>query len=699
MDKKKYLHWVVLALSCLMVFGNYYCYDLPSALNIPMYNYLNIDYITYQFQLNLLYSVYSFPNIILPLFAGVLVDKYPTSYMVIVFSLMVCIGQSIFAIGVTTKNFIVMATGRLIFGIGGESLEVASASIITQWFEGRLTGLAFALGMNLASARLATAVNANLSPWIANRDGVQGAVWVGLSVSCISLLCAIGLGYICHRMDRFTLDHGSDLDMSVETITNSNDTAEKTTIESKDQSKQPDVVALHPTPPKIHINTSMTTDDTTTYDATTTLDDINEDGYESEEYDEVDDQVHIEHVWRFGPSFWLLFLTTVFIYGSILPFFHVCTDFMSIPDIISAIGSPLSGIFIDNFGHRSTLLPISIIIIFIAHTTLAYSTFTPIAAMTLMGIAYSFFASSLWPCVPFLVGQHQIATAYGFLTSALNISLFIFPLILAKIRSVGDRDDFMGMQWFFMGLCGVAFISSLGLGIWDWVYGHGSLQQPSIQPKHSKDKTISSLDAGETQDNSISDSANTLDDSEAGISTVQSIAHTTASSLSTHNVAKRRSALIEAQPPSPTKVYKAQAVGVGLVVSTPSTVVHHHHHVPYARSARARSPERRGSSSAVDPTSPSTTMLAHTNCKCHESNGMYIQEEMDPFEFIHASAVITERTQDSESGSSQSASPVRGMQTGDLLSPSNGYRLPRSTSPVRRTHFTSSKLSESSAEC
>lgn len=132
----------------------------------------------------------------------------------------------------------------------------------------------------------------------------------------------------------------------------------------------------------------------------------------------------------------------IFLYGSTVPFFHVCVDFFhqkyntdsataallfSIPDWIAALFSPLCGILVDKYGKRGFLLPVAAGLILITHSLFLWTNLTPYVAMSVMGISYTLFGSVLWPCVPFLVMNHQIATAYGLLTTALNTSLFIFP--------------------------------------------------------------------------------------------------------------------------------------------------------------------------------------------------------------------------------------------------------------------------------
>lgn len=68
--------------------------------------------------------------------AGYFVDKLGPTVMIITFSTLICIGSTIFAFGVGLKSFPVMVLGRLFFGLGGESLEVAVARITTDWFHG-----------------------------------------------------------------------------------------------------------------------------------------------------------------------------------------------------------------------------------------------------------------------------------------------------------------------------------------------------------------------------------------------------------------------------------------------------------------------------------------------------------------------------------------------------------------------------------
>ena len=55
-----------------------------------------------------------------------------------------------------------MLAGRVIFGLGGESMGVAQSAIVSSWFKGK--EMAFALGINLSIARLGSVINAAYVP-------------------------------------------------------------------------------------------------------------------------------------------------------------------------------------------------------------------------------------------------------------------------------------------------------------------------------------------------------------------------------------------------------------------------------------------------------------------------------------------------------------------------------------------------------
>jgi MFS family permease len=88
------LRWVILFLNCIMMVGNYYAYDIPAALKTQLDDYMGNpdDYETY---FNLLYTVYSIPNIFLPFLGGFFVDKFGVRTCLVAFVAMVTLGASV----------------------------------------------------------------------------------------------------------------------------------------------------------------------------------------------------------------------------------------------------------------------------------------------------------------------------------------------------------------------------------------------------------------------------------------------------------------------------------------------------------------------------------------------------------------------------------------------------------------------------
>lgn len=146
--------------------GDYYCFDNPGALHTQLkYRFNHIAETEFEYLYHLMYSVYSLPNVILPVVGGVLIFKFGYRTMFLVFGISVLIGQLIFSIGCSIKNIPLMLFGRIIFGLGGESLNTTQYAIIVEWFAANQ--VAFALGICLSVARIGNVLNDVISPRIA----------------------------------------------------------------------------------------------------------------------------------------------------------------------------------------------------------------------------------------------------------------------------------------------------------------------------------------------------------------------------------------------------------------------------------------------------------------------------------------------------------------------------------------------------
>ena len=190
--------WAILLFTCIMMIGNYYCYDIPAALNSQMDDYMGKPD-DFETLFSLLYTVYSVPNVILPFFGGYFVDRLGVRMCLIIFSILITLGQLVFAIGLSAKSWPLMFLGRVVFGLGGENLGVANSAVLSVWFEGK--ELAFAFGLNLSVARLGSVINNLVSPALSNSVGIQFALWFGVILCGGSIAACLLISSIDKMVD------------------------------------------------------------------------------------------------------------------------------------------------------------------------------------------------------------------------------------------------------------------------------------------------------------------------------------------------------------------------------------------------------------------------------------------------------------------------------------------------------------------
>lgn len=108
-------------MACNFLLGSYFCYDNPGPLETQLEEQFKLDSTHY----SLLYTVYSLPNMILPILGGIFLDKIGIRSGLVLFTTILTIGQLVFMIGGYQLNYDMMIAGRVIFGMGGECMNVA----------------------------------------------------------------------------------------------------------------------------------------------------------------------------------------------------------------------------------------------------------------------------------------------------------------------------------------------------------------------------------------------------------------------------------------------------------------------------------------------------------------------------------------------------------------------------------------------
>jgi len=187
MDEKlpsRALAWLAFALISVVYYGNFYVYDSIG----PVADLLQRQRGFTDTQIGLLNAIYSLPNVLLILLGGMLVDRYGAGRM-LAWSTAVClIGAALTAFG---PDFTTMAAGRLFFGIGAETQNIAMTVAIVDWFAGG--GIAFAMGLSLAIGRSGS-FSADMSPtWFSSAyaAGWQPPLVIAALIAGIGLVAAL----------------------------------------------------------------------------------------------------------------------------------------------------------------------------------------------------------------------------------------------------------------------------------------------------------------------------------------------------------------------------------------------------------------------------------------------------------------------------------------------------------------------------
>lgn len=107
---------------------------------------------------------------------------------------------------------------------------------------------------------------------------------------------------------------------------------------------------------------------------------------------------------------------------------------MSIPDTLSIFLVPLIGSVVDKYGYKAKLITLGGFGLLFGHLLFICKinnvNFSPAIPLMFLGFGNSSMLA-FWPCVPLLVSEAYIATAYGLLTVFSNFSFTLFPLIVA----------------------------------------------------------------------------------------------------------------------------------------------------------------------------------------------------------------------------------------------------------------------------
>ncbi|OMJ75613.1 hypothetical protein SteCoe_25203 [Stentor coeruleus] len=402
--KRSNIRYLALVLACLLTVGNFFVYDNPAVLQSKLESRLDISALEY----NLFYSVYSIPNIFLPIFGGFIVDKIGNKVGNLIFASFIALGQGIFAIGVTAKSYPLAIVGRAVYGCGGESINVSQFNAITKWFSSQQ--LSISLSIIASVDRLSTAINDLTTPLLASQISLQFSLFFGFFICLLSLTSGIFLSFLDKK--RKSEDSFSN--------TPSNPSNKITLKDIKNYKISFWLLCL---------NCGLVNSDVYCFN------NIASSYFQS----------------RFGYS--------VVESGRII----------SITFIISGLSCPIIGFFLDKYGKRIYFIMFSSFSITLTHCFFAMipdsnRPVLSILCMVLLGTGFSVYTAVIWSTVPFLVPHQASATAFGIQTACYNLALVIFPICIGSILdNYSSPNNYLYTSFFFIGLGVLGIFSTFAL--------------------------------------------------------------------------------------------------------------------------------------------------------------------------------------------------------------------------------------------
>ncbi len=380
--------WLVLVVISLAMFGNYYVYDAISPLADVLQKQLGFT----DGNIGLLQGIYSVPNIVMVLLGGILIDRIGVKRATFIFGVLCFLGSLITAL---SPKLWVMASGRLVFGLGAESLIVAVTAAVAQWFRGK--ELSFAFGINLLIARLGSFAALNSPTWA---RAAFGSWRTPLLIAAVfGSMCVIAAG-IYWLME--------------------NSAARKYALGSQggtDKVVWADLLKFSPT--YWYVVALCIT--------------------------------FYSGIFPFQ-TFAVKFFQDA--HGATRELGGFLSSMLT---LFAMIGTPLFGLMVDRVGKRALFMMVGSLLLIPVYLLMAYTQVSLYVPMALMGIAFSLIPAVMWPSVAYLVPEERLGTAYGLMTLIQNVGLAGFNFLIGwandhAVASAANPHGYRLGMWIFSSL-------------------------------------------------------------------------------------------------------------------------------------------------------------------------------------------------------------------------------------------------------
>ena len=429
----KALPWIALACLVVPMFASYFFDDMFSTLSHLFENPSMIELGWNSADYGLYTSGYSvlcvFGGLVI---CGMLLDKWGVRITGSIFVGMMAGGAALVAWAITSglapkTSLSIAYIGCMLFGLGSEIAGVAVTRSIAKWFkEGPM---AFAMGLELAIARLGTAFALIISPRLVAAKA-PGEIY---SLAETARPAFLGLGLMAAGMILWAIFVAMDARFDKRPTLQQAQGAQslRQTQEPEDKFRFSDALGLLK-----------------------------------------------------NKQFIMIALLCVFFYSSIISFkkfasailiprFGVPVEaaswMVSMLPFSTVIFAPLFGIMVDKIGKGTRWMVTGAILALIAHLLLAFAPagvpFYGYLSMVFLGFGYSLVPAAMWPSVPKLVPSKVLGTAYSLIYWVQNLGLMSFKMLAGGIlaKAAMASTGAVGVEVMFVAVSIAALLLALGL--------------------------------------------------------------------------------------------------------------------------------------------------------------------------------------------------------------------------------------------
>ncbi len=422
---RKYLCWIALACLVVPMFASYFFDDMFSTLSQlfkhPEMLELGWDSESYGFYA----GGYSFLCVCGGLIVcGILLDIFGVRIVGSIFvGLMIAGAATVYGAissGLPPQTSLIIAyVGCMLFGLGSEIAGVAVTRSIAKWFKGR--NVAFAMGLQLAIARLGTAAAFIISPMLV-AEKAAGQMY---SLAETSRPALLGLGMLLLGGILWAvfvaMDAGFDRNAGI--------SLKRGEVAENDKFKFSDILRL------------LT-----------------------------------------NARFILVALLCVFFYCCIISFKKFGTAIViprfgmdsesakwmiTLIPFFTVVFTPLFGALVDKVGKATRWMIIGAVLVFCAHIIIAFAPQgVPLwgyVGIAILGVGYSLVPSAMWPTVPKIVPEKNLGTAYSLTYWIQNMGMLLVPIFVGRVfkSEASTLVAAVRAEYIFIGLGVIAITVAL----------------------------------------------------------------------------------------------------------------------------------------------------------------------------------------------------------------------------------------------